>query len=67
MNLLVRLLLEINTDFLPLPLVLIASLSAFLRHSGIEARTEGVTSGSLTNDRVRALRVVKAPQSFFPM
>ena len=67
MNLLVRLLLEINTDFLPLPLVLIASLRASLRHSGIEARTEGVTSGSLTSDWVRALRVVKAPQSFFPI
>ena len=65
MNLLVRLLLEIRTDFLPLPLVLIASLSASLRHSGIEANMEGVISGSLTNDRVRTLRVVKAAQTFF--
>ena len=65
MNLLVRLLLEIKTDFLPLPLVLIASLRASLRHSGIEASIEGVTSGSRTNDRVRTLRLVKAAQSFF--
>jgi hypothetical protein len=63
MNLLVRLLLEIKTDFLPLPLVLIASLSASLRHSGIEANIEGVASGSRTNDRVRALWPVKAAHS----
>jgi len=55
MNLLVRLLLEIKTDLLPLPLVLITSLSAFLRHSGIEANIEGVASGSRTNDLVRTL------------
>lgn len=55
MNLLVRLLLEIKTDFLPFPLVLIASFRASLRHSGIEASIEGVTSGSLTKDRVRVL------------
>jgi hypothetical protein len=65
MNLLVRLLLEIKTDFLPLPLVVIASLRASRRHSGIEANTEGVASGSRTNDRVRALRNVKTAQSFF--
>ena len=65
MNLLVRLLLEIRTDFLPLPLVVIASLSASLRHSGIEANTEGVTPGSRTNDLVRTLRLVKAAQTFF--
>lgn len=65
MNLLVRLLLEIRTDFLPLPLVLIASLSASLRHSGTEANIEGVASGSRTNNRVRTLRIVKAVQSFF--
>ncbi len=65
MNLLVRLLLEIKTDLLPRPLVLIASLSAFLRHSGIEASIEGVASGSRTNDRVRTLRIVKATQTFF--
>ncbi len=63
MNLLVRLLLEIRTDFLPLPLVLIASLSASLRHSGIEANIEGVTSGSRTNRRVRTLRLVKTTHS----
>jgi hypothetical protein len=55
MNLLVRLLLEIKTDFLPRPLVLIASLRALRRHSGIEANIEGVASGSRTNDRVRTL------------
>ena len=64
MNLFVRLLLEIKTDFLPLPFVLIASLSASLRHSGIEANIEGVASGSRTNDRVRALRAVKDAHSF---
>jgi hypothetical protein len=63
MNLFVRLLLEIRTDFLPLPLVLIASLSASLRHSGIEANIEGVASGSRTNDRVRTLRNVMAAHS----
>jgi hypothetical protein len=65
MNLLVRLLLEIKTDFLPL--VLIASLSASLRHSGIEANIEGVASGSRTNRRVRTLRLVKVAHSIlFP-
>ena len=63
MNLLVRLLLEIKTDFLPLPFVLIASLSASLRHSGIEASIEGVASGSRTNDRVRTLWLVKTAHS----
>lgn len=61
MNLLVILLLDTKTDFLPLPLVLIASLRASLRHSGIEASMEAVTSGSLTSDLIR---VVKAAQSF---
>jgi hypothetical protein len=65
MNLFVRLLLEIKTDFLPLPFVLIASLRASLRHSGIEAKIEGVASGSRTNDRVCTLRLVKAAQPFF--
>jgi hypothetical protein len=65
MNLLVRLLLEISTDFLPLPRVLIASLRASRRHSGIEASIEGVASGSRTNDRVRTLRLVKAAHPFF--
>lgn len=63
MNLLVRLLLEIRTDFLPLPLVLIASLRASLRHSGIEANIEGVASGSRTNRRVRTLPLVKTAHS----
>ena len=63
MNLLVRLLLEIKTDFLPLPFVLIASLSASLRHSGIEASIEGVASGSRTNDLVRTLWLVKTAHS----
>lgn len=66
MNLLVRLLLEIKTDFLPRPFVLIASLRAFLRHSGTEANIEGVTSGSRTKDRVCSVRIVKAAQSIFP-
>jgi len=65
MNLLVRLLLEIKTDLLPLPLVLITSLSAFLRHSGIEANIEGVASGSRTNDLVRTLWLVKTAHSIF--
>jgi len=65
---LVRLLLEIKTDFLPLPFALIASLSASLRHSGIEASIDGVASGSRTSDRVRALRGVKAAHSIsFPI
>ena len=64
MNLFVRLLLEIKTDFLPL--VLIASLSASLRHSGIDAKIEGVASGSRTSDRVRTLRPVKSVQSCSP-
>ena len=63
MNLFVRLLLEIRTDFLPLPFVLIASLSASLRHSGIEASIEGVASGSRTNRRVRTLRLDNAAHS----
>ena len=67
MNLFVRLLLEIRTDFLPRPLVLIASFRASLRHSGIEANIEGVASGSRTNRRVRTLRLVKtAHSSLFP-
>ena len=67
MNLFVRLLLEIKTDFLPLPFVLIASLRAFLRHSGIEANIDGVASGSRTNLLVRTLLLVKtAHSSIFP-
>ncbi len=62
MNLLVRLLLEIKIDFRPL--LLTASLSAFLRHSGIDAKIDGVTSGSRTRDRVRTLRLVKSVQLF---
>jgi len=64
MNLLVRLLLEIRADFLPL--LSTASLSAPLRHSGIEAKIDGVASGSRTSDRVRALRLVKSVQLFSP-
>ena len=67
MNLFVRLLLEIKTDFLPRPFVLIASLRASLRHSGIEASIEGVASGSLTSRLVRTLRLVKTSHSsIFP-
>lgn len=66
MNLLVRLLLEIKTDFLPFPLVLIASLRASLRHSGIVANIEGVTSGSRVNDWVCPARIVTAAQIFLP-
>ncbi len=65
MNLLVRLLLEISTDFLPRELT--ASLSAFLRHSGIEAKIDGVASGSRTSRRVRTLRLVKSVQHFTPL
>lgn len=61
MNLLDKLLLEIRTDFLPL--LLIASLSASLRHSGIEAKIDGVAFGSWIIDRVRTLRLVKSVQS----
>lgn len=61
MNLLDKLLLEIRTDFLPL--LLIASLSASLRHSGIEAKIEGVAFGSWISDRVCTLRLVKSVQS----
>jgi hypothetical protein len=66
MNLLVRLLLEIKTDLLPFPLVLIASLRASLRHSGIDANMEGVASGSRVRNRVRAVRIVTAAQIFLP-
>ena len=66
MNLLLRLLLEIKTDLLPFPLVSIASLRASLRHSGIDANIEGVTSGFRVRDRVRAVRVVTAAQIFLP-
>jgi hypothetical protein len=65
MNLLVRLLLEIKADFLPR--VLTASLSASLRHSGIEAKIDGVASGSRAIDRVRTLRPVKSVQHFSPI
>ncbi len=64
MNLFVRLLLEIKTDFLPL--LLTASLRAFLRQSGIDANIDGVASGSRTIDRVRTLRLVKSVQLFSP-
>jgi hypothetical protein len=63
-NLLVRLLLEIRTDFLPR--ALIASFSASLRHSGIEAKIDGVASGSRTSRRVRTVRPVKSVQHFSP-
>lgn len=66
MNLLVKLLLEIKTDFLPFPLVLIASLRASLRHSGIVANIERVASGSRVRDRVCPVRIVTAAQTFLP-
>jgi hypothetical protein len=64
MNLLVRLLLDISTDFLPR--LLTASFSASLRHSGIEANIDGVASGSRTSLRVRTLRPVTLVQTFSP-
>ncbi|MGY5871073.1 MAG: hypothetical protein RTV72_02400 [Candidatus Thorarchaeota archaeon] len=47
-----RLLLEINTDFLPLPSGVDELRSVSLRQSGIEAKTDGVASGSWTIDLV---------------
>ena len=52
MNLLARLLLETNTDFLLLLSGVIDSASVFLRQSGMEASTDGVAFGSLIIDLV---------------
>lgn len=49
---LARLLLEINTDFLPFPSAVDESRSVSFRQSGIEAKTDGVASGSRTIDLV---------------
>ena len=53
-------------DFLPFPFVLIASLRASLRHSGIVANIEGVTSGFRVKDRVCAVRIVTTAQLYLP-
>jgi len=50
MKRLARLLLEIKTDFLPLPSVVADSRRTSLRQSGIEARTDAVASGSRAID-----------------
>ena len=52
MNRLARLLLDIKTDFLPLPSGVDELRSVPLRQSGIDARTDAVASGSLTIDLV---------------
>lgn len=46
MNLFVRLLLDMRTDFLCFCESVMISSSVFLRHSGIVARIEGVVLGS---------------------
>jgi hypothetical protein len=46
------LLLDINTDFLPFPSGVDELRSVSLRQSGIEAKTDGVASGSRIIDRV---------------
>lgn len=53
----VRLLLEIKTDFLPLPSGVAELRSVSLRQSGIESRTDGDASGSRTIDLVCVLFV----------
>jgi len=57
MKRLARLLLEIKTDFLPLPSVVADSRRTSLRQSGIEARTDAVASGSRAMDLVCVLFV----------
>jgi len=48
MKRLARLLLDIKTDFLPLPSVVDELRSVSLRQSGIDAKIDAVASGSLT-------------------
>ena len=57
MKRLARLLLEIKTDFLPLPSVVADSRRTSLRQSGIEAKTDAVASGSRIMDLVCVLFV----------
>ena len=57
MKRLARLLLEIKTDFLPLPSAVDELSNVSLRQSGIEARTDAVASGSRTIDLVCVLFV----------
>ena len=52
MNRLARLLLDIKTDFLPLPSGVDELMSVSLRQSGIDAKTDAVASGSRTIDLV---------------
>jgi hypothetical protein len=52
MKRLARLLLEIKTDFLPVPSGVDELRSVSLRQSGIDAKTDAVASGSLTIDLV---------------
>jgi len=47
-----RLLLEIKTDFRPLPSAVAESRRTSLRQSGIEAKVDGVASGSRAIDLV---------------
>jgi hypothetical protein len=54
---LVRLLLDIKTDFLPLPSGVDELSSVSLRQSGIEAKIDTVASGSRTIDLVCVLFV----------
>jgi hypothetical protein len=62
MKRLARLLLEIKTDFLPLPSGVDEVRRTSLRQSGIEARTDAVASGSRAIDLVVCVLFVKPVQ-----
>ena len=63
MKRLARLLLDIKTDFLPLPSVVDELRSVSLRQSGIDAKMDAVASGSLAIDLVCVV-FVKPVQRF---
>ena len=63
MKRLARLLLDIKTDFLPLPSVVDELRSVSLRQSGIDAKIDAVASGSRTIDLV-CIVFVKPVQRF---
>jgi hypothetical protein len=63
MKRLARLLLEIKTDFLPLPSGVDEPRSVSLRESGIDAKIDAVASGSRTIDLVCGV-FVKPVQRF---
>jgi hypothetical protein len=63
MKRLARLLLDIKTDFLPLPSVVDELRSVSLRQSGIDAKIDAVASGSRTIDLICVV-FVKPVQRF---